>query len=111
GDSGPFAAKAMHAGTASVAVGSLHHQAATWLDPRRAEGLDLDELEAVATGFGSGAHNGDAASAASAASALMLAILAKKRLGIGQYVRTTMLVGNAYSYSDEFNAYAGKPAG
>jgi crotonobetainyl-CoA:carnitine CoA-transferase CaiB-like acyl-CoA transferase len=40
----------------------------------------------------------------------MLAILAKKRLGIGQYVRTTMLVGNAYSYSDEFNAYAGKPA-
>jgi crotonobetainyl-CoA:carnitine CoA-transferase CaiB-like acyl-CoA transferase len=107
GDSGPFVGKAMHAGTASAAVGSLQHQASFWMDPARCEGLGLDDLEALASHFGTGA-NGDAASAASAASALSLAILAKKRFGVGQYVRTTMLAGNAYSYSEDFNSYEGK---
>jgi crotonobetainyl-CoA:carnitine CoA-transferase CaiB-like acyl-CoA transferase len=109
GDSGPFVGKAMHAGTASVAIGSAHHQAPTWLDPRRASGAGPDELDQLGARFGSGANNGDAASAASAASALVLGIFAKRRLGIGQYVRTTMLIGNAYSYSDDFNSYDGKP--
>jgi crotonobetainyl-CoA:carnitine CoA-transferase CaiB-like acyl-CoA transferase len=109
GDSGPFVGKAMHAGTASAAVGSLHYQASSWLDPATAKGLSLDELENVAARFGMGAHIGDAAAAASSASALILAILAKRRFGLGQYVRTTMLVGNAYSFSDDLNTYEGKP--
>jgi crotonobetainyl-CoA:carnitine CoA-transferase CaiB-like acyl-CoA transferase len=111
GDSGPFVGKAMHAGTAAVAVGAAHHQASTWLEPARAAGSTPEQLEALVSHLGGGANNGDAAAAASAASALMLAMFAKCRLGIGQYVRTTMLVGNAYSYSDDFNSYDGKPRG
>ncbi|MGE0384633.1 MAG: CaiB/BaiF CoA transferase family protein [Gammaproteobacteria bacterium] len=110
GDGGPFAGKAMHAGTAAAAVGAIARQAPAWLEPARAAGASREALAAIAARFGGGANNGDAAAAASAATALVLAILARRRFGGGQYVRTSMLVGNAYSYSDDFNAYAGKPA-
>ena len=108
GASGPLAAKAMHAGTAGAAAGALYRQGGRWLAPEVAAGRSLDELEDLSLRFGNGA-TGDAAAAASAASALMLAIVAQSRFGISQSVATSMLMGNAMSYSDDAVTYAGKP--
>jgi crotonobetainyl-CoA:carnitine CoA-transferase CaiB-like acyl-CoA transferase len=110
GTSGPLYRKAMHAGTAGAATGALHRQAGSWLEPPLAVGRSLDALEELSLRFGNGS-TGDAAAAASAASALMVAILALRRHGIAQRAETSMLMGNAMSYSDDFNSYAGKPPG
>jgi crotonobetainyl-CoA:carnitine CoA-transferase CaiB-like acyl-CoA transferase len=44
------------------------------------------------------------------ASSAMLALFAKRRLGIGQQVFIDMLGANAYANADDFIEYAGKPA-
>lgn len=108
GDSGPFYRKAMHAGTAGAATGALYRQGGAWLDPSHTVDLGLDELEELSLRFGNGS-TGDAAAAASAGSALMVAILALRRFGVAQTAITSMLLGNAMSYSDDFTSYLGKP--
>lgn len=108
GDSGPYVTRAMHAGTASAASGVIGRESSRWLTSARAEGKNLQELRSLASRFDNGSY-GDATAAANAATALLLALFAKKRLGRGQYVSTTMLVSNAYSVADDFCDYADKP--
>jgi crotonobetainyl-CoA:carnitine CoA-transferase CaiB-like acyl-CoA transferase len=41
---------------------------------------------------------------------VVLAIFHQRRTGRGQFVRTSMISGNAWCYADDFCTYAGKPA-
>jgi len=52
--------------------------------------------------------NADAGAALGVATAMMLALVARRRHGIGQSAETSMLCTNAYVLSDDFLSYAGK---
>ena len=52
----------------------------------------------------------DPNSSAVAASAVLLAVLARERFGIGQAVYVNMIAANMYANADDAVAYAGKPA-
>ena len=54
--------------------------------------------------------NPDPNSSAVAASAILMALLARERFGIGQAVYVNMLAANMYANADDALAYAGKPA-
>jgi crotonobetainyl-CoA:carnitine CoA-transferase CaiB-like acyl-CoA transferase len=41
-------------------------------------------------------------------SSLLLGLAHQRRTGEGQFIATSMITGNAYAYSDDFNSYAGK---
>jgi crotonobetainyl-CoA:carnitine CoA-transferase CaiB-like acyl-CoA transferase len=54
--------------------------------------------------------NPDPNTSAVAASAVLMALLARQRFGIGQAVYVNMLAANMYANADDALAYAGKPA-
>jgi crotonobetainyl-CoA:carnitine CoA-transferase CaiB-like acyl-CoA transferase len=54
--------------------------------------------------------NGDSSAALMVGTALLLGLLARGRTGAGQRIVTTMLASNGLLASDDFLAYAGKPA-
>ncbi|WP_255725160.1 CaiB/BaiF CoA-transferase family protein [Frankia sp. Cj3] len=109
GVSGPYSSRALYADSASAVAGSLHKQASYWLDPDLVSGFDLAELQAIVQPRLRGLTDGDSNAALAVFSALLLAIMHQRRTGEGQFVATSMICGNAYAYSDDFNAYAGKP--
>jgi crotonobetainyl-CoA:carnitine CoA-transferase CaiB-like acyl-CoA transferase len=108
GDGGPYARRPMYAGTATAAVGSNHRFGGRWFDDATDPALGPDDLRKLAPRV-QGGSGGDANAALGSAAVLLMALLAKRRFGIGQRVVSTMLVRNAYAYADDFNSYSGKP--
>ncbi|WP_322767240.1 CoA transferase [Frankia sp. Cr1] len=109
GSSGPYSTRPLYADAASAVAGSLFKQAAYWMDPDLVSSFDLTEIQAIVQPRLRGLTDGDSNAAAAVFSSIMLALAHQQRTGQGQLVSTTMINGNAYTYSDDVNAYAGKP--
>jgi crotonobetainyl-CoA:carnitine CoA-transferase CaiB-like acyl-CoA transferase len=108
GASGPYSHRPMYAQTAAASVGGVYRNVGQWLDPRVARGRSVQGLKELAPRLSSVA-DGDANAALAVGTALLLAIFNQKRTNQGQYGVTTMIGGNAYAYSDDFNTFQGKP--
>ena len=108
GADGPFAARPAYATTICVAVGENARQMG-W-----ARAFDVDEpvykgaepltIAAVSTTT----TNADSTAAISVGTAMILGLLAKQRLGTGQFGQSSMIATNAYIVSDDFVRYDGK---
>ena len=53
--------------------------------------------------------DGDSNGALAILVTVVLAVFHQRRAGRGQFVRTSMISGNAWCYADDFCSYAGKP--
>jgi crotonobetainyl-CoA:carnitine CoA-transferase CaiB-like acyl-CoA transferase len=109
GSSGPYAHRPIYAGTAASAAGSVHRQGAYWLDPDLNKSLDATSAQAVVAPRMRNLTDGDANAAVGVLSAILFGLRHKVRTGEGQFVGTSMLGGNVFAYSDDFNRYPGKP--
>ncbi len=108
GQHGPYASRPIYAGTAAAAAGSVHRQAAYWLDPDLNSNLSAAESQAVVAPRMRNLTDGDANAAVGVLAALMLALRHRQRTGEGQFVGTSMVGGNVLAYADDFNRYSGK---
>jgi crotonobetainyl-CoA:carnitine CoA-transferase CaiB-like acyl-CoA transferase len=108
GSTGPYAHRPIYAGTAASAAGSVHRQAAHWLDPELNKSLDGSSAQAVVAPRMRNQTDGDANAAVGVLSAILFGLRHKVRTGEGQFVATSMLGGNLLAYSDDFNRYQGK---
>jgi crotonobetainyl-CoA:carnitine CoA-transferase CaiB-like acyl-CoA transferase len=111
GVDGPYAHRPTYASEAAAVGGVYHRQAGFWLDPSIAEGMSAAELQAI---FGArlraGLTPGDAFAALAVFSGLSCALLHQRRTGEGQFLSRSMIGANCFGFSDDFNAYAGKPS-
>jgi crotonobetainyl-CoA:carnitine CoA-transferase CaiB-like acyl-CoA transferase len=108
GSSGPYAHRPIYAGTAASAAGSVHRQAAYWLDPELNKTLDAMSAQAVVGPRMRNQTDGDANAAVGVLSAILFGLRHRQRTGEGQFVATSMLGGNVLAYADDFNRYGGK---
>ncbi len=109
GSSGPYAHRPIYAGTAASGAGSVHRQAAYWLDPELNKSLDAMSAQAVVAPRMRNLTDGDANAAVNVLSAILFGLRHQQRTGEGQFVATSMLGGNALAYADDFNRYVNKP--
>ena len=72
--------------------------------------MSVIELQAVVAPRLNQVVDGDSNAALAVLAALSLAIYHQRRTGRGQFVRTSMISGNAWCYSDDFCTYDDKPA-
>jgi crotonobetainyl-CoA:carnitine CoA-transferase CaiB-like acyl-CoA transferase len=110
GSDGPYAARALYAQAAQAVAGSFGRQVGYWMDPARNLGMSVPELQAIVLPRLGQVVDGDSNAALAVLAALSLAIYHQRRTGTGQLVRTSMIGGNAWAYSDDFCRYDGKPA-
>jgi len=108
GQDGPYAHRPIYAGTAAAAAGSVHRQAAYWLDPELNKTLGAEETQVLVAPRMRNLTDGDANAAVGVLSATMLALRHRQRTGEGQFVGTSMMGGNVLAYSDDFNRYRNK---
>ena len=108
GSSGPYAHRPIYAGTAASGTGSVHRQAAYWLDPELNKSLDAAGTQAVVAPRMRNLTDGDANAAAGVLTAILFGLRHRQRTGQGQFVATSMIGGNALAYADDFNRYEGK---
>jgi len=109
GSDGPYAARALYAQAAQAVAGSFGRQVGFWSDPAQNLGMSVLELQAVVLPRLGQVVDGDSNAALGVLAALALAVYHQQRTGQGQLVRTSMIGGNAWAYSDDFCTYAGKP--
>jgi crotonobetainyl-CoA:carnitine CoA-transferase CaiB-like acyl-CoA transferase len=109
GSTGPYAHRPIYAGTAASGAGSVHRQAAYWLDPELNKSLDAMTAQTLVAPRMRNLTDGDANAAVSVLSAILFGLRHQQRTGEGQFVATSMLGGNALAYADDFNRYANKP--
>jgi crotonobetainyl-CoA:carnitine CoA-transferase CaiB-like acyl-CoA transferase len=108
GADGPFAARPAYATTISVAVGENARQMG-W-----ARVFDVDEpvhkgpAPLTIPDVGAITTNADTTAAVSVGTAMLLGLLAKQRLGKGQFAQSSMLATNTHIVSDDFVRYDGK---
>jgi crotonobetainyl-CoA:carnitine CoA-transferase CaiB-like acyl-CoA transferase len=79
-----------------------------WADPAKNVDMSVLELQAVVLPRLAQVIDGDANAALGLLAALALGLYHQARTGEGQILRTSMLAGNAWAYSDDFCAYDGK---
>ncbi len=108
GPDGPYANRPMYAQTASATVGAFQRNSPYWMDPEVIGDFGVPELEAIVAPRVRGPADGDGNAALAVCSSILLGLTHQKRTGVGQRLWTTMIVGNAYAYSDDFIAYEGK---
>jgi crotonobetainyl-CoA:carnitine CoA-transferase CaiB-like acyl-CoA transferase len=108
GSSGPYSHRPIYAGTAMSAAGSVHRQAAYWLDPELNKSLDAMSAQVVVAPRMRNQTDGDSNAAVAVLSAILFGLRHKLRTGEGQFVATSMIGGNVLAYSDDFNRYRGK---
>ena len=111
GPAGPYAKRPMYAFTASATAGAFQRNAAYWMDPDLIGEFSVPELEAVVAPRVRAPADGDSNGSLAVCTSILLGLVHQKRAGEGQHLWTTMILGNAYAYSDDFNAYEGKVAG
>jgi crotonobetainyl-CoA:carnitine CoA-transferase CaiB-like acyl-CoA transferase len=109
GIDGPYAHRALYAQAAQAVAGSFGRQVGYWADPAQNEGMSVMELQAIVAPRLNQVVDGDSNAALAVLAALALAIYHQRRTGEGQFVRTSMIGGNAWCYSDDFCAYDDKP--
>ncbi len=105
---GPWAARPMYAATVTGLSGSCYRQAGRWLAPGMSEGLDANALRAV---FGPRLMlqiEGDSNGSLVSFTTILLALTARARHGIGQFVSTTLANSNLYCFADDFTRFEHK---
>jgi crotonobetainyl-CoA:carnitine CoA-transferase CaiB-like acyl-CoA transferase len=110
GSDGPYAKRALYAQAAQAVAGSFGRQVGHWTQPEFNLGMTVPELQAVVAPRLSQIVDGDSNGALATFVTVVLAIFHQRRSGRGQFVRTSMISGNAWCYADDFCMYAGKPA-
>lgn len=108
GVEGEFANRPIYAQCAQALAGGINRQAAFWLDPAMAEGMEAPEIQAVILPRTRCVADGDSNAAVAVLSALTLALYHKARTGRGQFLSTSMLGGNLWGYADDAVSYDGK---
>ncbi len=109
GTDGPYAKRALYAQAAQTVAGAFGKQVGYWVDPAQSEGYSVMELQAVVLPRLNMLVDGDSNAALALLAALALGIYHQRRTGTGQFMRTSMIGGNAWAYSDDFCTYDGKP--
>lgn len=109
GSDGPYAHRALYAQAAQTVAGSFGRQVGYWMDPAQSDGFSVMELQAVVLPRLSMLVDGDSNAALALVAALSLGLYHQRRTGTGQFLRTSMIGGNAWAYSDDFCTYEGKP--
>jgi crotonobetainyl-CoA:carnitine CoA-transferase CaiB-like acyl-CoA transferase len=109
GTDGPYAKRALYAQAAQAVGGSFGRQVGAWLAPERNLDMSVLELQVVVAPRLAHIVDGDSNAALAVFGTLMLGIYHQQRTGRGQFLRTSMIGGNALAYSDDFCSYADKP--
>jgi crotonobetainyl-CoA:carnitine CoA-transferase CaiB-like acyl-CoA transferase len=109
GTDGPYARRALYAQAAQAVAGSFGRQVGFWTSPEINLGMSVPELQAVVAPRLNQIVDGDSNAALTVLAAVVLAVFHQRRTGRGQFVRTSMISGNAWCYADDFCSYAGKP--
>lgn len=109
GTDGPYAHRALYAQSAQAVAGSFGRQVGYWTDPAQSNGFSVMELQAVVFPHLTQITDGDSNAALVVLAAMSLGLYHQQRTGQGQFLRTSMIGGNAWAYSDDFCDYAGKP--
>jgi crotonobetainyl-CoA:carnitine CoA-transferase CaiB-like acyl-CoA transferase len=110
GSDGPYAHRALYAQAAQAVAGSFGRQVGYWSAPERNIDLSVMEMQAIVLPRLGQVVDGDSNAALAVFTTILLAAYHQHRTGQGQFVRTSMIAGNAWAYADDFCAYAGKPA-
>jgi crotonobetainyl-CoA:carnitine CoA-transferase CaiB-like acyl-CoA transferase len=109
GADGPYAHRPVYANTALSLAGNVPRHAGYWMDPELSADFGVLELQQIIAPRLRSPVDGDSNAAQTAATALMLGLFHQRRTGEGQFLSTSMIGGNVYSYSDDAVTYAGKP--
>ena len=110
GTDGPYAHRALYAQAAQAVAGSFGRQVGYWADPAQNEGMSVDRVAGRSSLPGSTRSSTATPTPRSTSSPRSRsAIYHQRRTGQGQFVRTSMISGNAWCYSDDFCTYDGKP--
>jgi crotonobetainyl-CoA:carnitine CoA-transferase CaiB-like acyl-CoA transferase len=109
GASGPYSHRPVYANTAMALAGNLVRHAGFWMDPSLSADFSVVELQTVVAPRLRSPVDGDSNAAQTACTALMFGVYHQRRTGEGQFLSTSMIGGNVYSYSDDAVTYAGKP--
>ena len=109
GAQGPYSHRPVYASTALALAGNLPRHAAFWMDPELSADFSVVELQEVIAPRLRGPVDGDSNAAQTACTALMFGLFHQRRTGVGQFLSTSMIGGNVYSYSDDAVTYDGKP--
>lgn len=109
GTDGPYAHRALYAQAAQTVAGSFGRQVGYWADPAQSQDFSVLELQALVLPRLNMLVDGDSDAALVLLAALALGLYHQQRTGTGQFVRTSMIGGNAWAYSDDFCVYDGKP--
>jgi crotonobetainyl-CoA:carnitine CoA-transferase CaiB-like acyl-CoA transferase len=108
GTDGPYAHRALYAQAAQAVAGSFFRQVGYWTDPKLNVGMSVMELQAVVQPRLNQVVDGDSNAALEVLTALVLGVYHQRRTGQGQFMRTSMISGNAWCYSDDFCTYRDK---
>lgn len=108
GTDGPYAGRALYAQAAQAVGGAFGRQAGHWVDPAQSIDMSVIELQAIVLPRLSVLVDGDSNAALGNLAALSLGLYHQHRTGEGQFLRTSMIAGNAWAYSDDFCTYEGK---
>jgi crotonobetainyl-CoA:carnitine CoA-transferase CaiB-like acyl-CoA transferase len=110
GADGPFSPLPAYHPSAGAICGNAVLQAGAGAPPPPDVPLTDDDLKRMSARLSrANEGNPDANAALGVATAVLLALVARARHGIGQSVQTTMLGANAYVMSDDWIRYPGKP--
>jgi crotonobetainyl-CoA:carnitine CoA-transferase CaiB-like acyl-CoA transferase len=103
GTSGPYAGRPMYAHTADAVSGMYMRDGEYWLTPERVHGAPVFELKAIQVErMVTDRMYADGHGANAVFSTLLMALLAKKRFGVGQHVSSSMLHAALLGVADEF---------
>ena len=108
GTDGPYAHRALYAQAAQAVAGSFGRQVGYWSAPEQNIDLNVPEMQAIVLPRLAQVVDGDSNASLAVLASLALAIYHQHRTGEGQFVRTSMIAGNALAYSDDFCLYDGK---
>ena len=109
GTDGPYAKRALYAQAAQAVAGSFGRQVGHWTRSEFNIGMTVPELQAIVAPRLSQIVDGDSNGALAILVTVVLGIFHQRRSGRGEFVRTSMISGNAWCYADDFCSYAGKP--
>jgi crotonobetainyl-CoA:carnitine CoA-transferase CaiB-like acyl-CoA transferase len=98
----------MYAATVTGLSGSCHRQAGQWLAPEMSDDLDVNALRAVFAPRLMLQIEGDSNGSLVSFTTMLLALTARARHGVGQFVATTLANANLYCFADDFTRYDGK---
>ena len=110
GAQGPYSHRPVYASTALALAGNLPRHAGFWMDPELSADFSVVELPERdrATAARPGRRRLECR-ASGVQPRSMFGLFHQRRTGEGQFLSTSMIGGNVYSYSDDAVTYDGKP--